>query len=1366
VTDQIVGVPVDELVREQRAEISRLQMLVEAAGRLLATLDLEEVLPHVLDLARHSLAADAYALWNRDVRTGTWGVQAFADLSDEYVAAAGQAIQGNRATVSLDGPIVAGDIASTEWLTPEHRAAHDAEGNRAFLAMPLSHRDEVIGTLVFYYRSPKTFDDDDLRSAGAVASLAASAIGTARIYAEQEELAEDRRLLVGVSELLAASLDYETNFAALAQLVVQSFADFCAVYLSEGEELVRVTAANVDADLTKLYAKRVPERFPIDPNLPGPGIQAFLRGEPILVADARESLTNDLRATGLPDDMLERLALGSALAVPLTARGRAVGFILFGSRRVGRYSENDFHLASELARRVALAIDNVHLYESALERERRLRFVAEAGEVLSSSLDYAATLSTVARLVVGELADWCIVDVVEGTEIRRVTVAATDADQQQALEQLRDRFPPSWDSPQPAAQALREGGPVLFEIMDEESLRRTVYDTDHLELMLRLDPRSAVAIPLVARGETLGAITFAWSRSPRAYHEEDLQLLGDVARRAAIAVDNARLYAAERAVGAQLRFLAEASSTLASSLDYETTLENVAHLVVPRFADWCAVDLIDDDGAIRRLAVVHKDPDKIEWAIRSRDVWAPTADEPEGTGRVVRTGESVLYRRISDQLLAQTARSPGQLEVLRNLGMASAIVVPLKARQRTLGSLMLVSSDPEQLYDDEDLDFAEHLAKRAATAVDNARLHETAIESRGTLETLLATIPVGLGFWDRDFRCVRVNDALAAINGVPVEESIGRKISEYLPELAPTLEPLWRQVLETGQPILDLELSGETRAEPGARRTWLVSYFPTRDTEGEIMGIGAVVVDITARRGAETALRMLAEAGRFLGSSLDHRAMLQALADLVVPDLADGCVVHLVGEDGTLERVVSAHSDEESAALSEEQHRRWPASTAQEQAPAVVVHSGEMQLILDVKDEHLVAAATDDEHLELLRSMDLSSYVSIPMTARERTIGAITFTTKTGRRFGPEDVALANALAGRAALGADNALLFHELEHRAQAALALAFVGDGVFLIDDGGVVRLWNTAASVITGLPAATIVGRPALEVIPGWASISQRAPVSRAPEVSRAETLPVDLHGAERWLSISGVSFPGGTVYAFRDLTDEQRVERLKSEFVSTISHELRTPLAAIYGAALTLRRDEPALEPQREGLLDVIAVEADRLARIVNDILWASRLESGTLHVAVEQCDAAQLTEIVIGAARTHLPPRIELELDIDDHLPPIAADPDKVRQVLTNLVDNAIKYSPDGGPVRVSVRGADGAVSFTVVDHGLGIPTSEQARIFDKFYRLDPQLTRGIGGTGLGLYITRELVRRMGGSVFVESVEGEGSTFKVELPIAL
>ena len=147
------------------------------------------------------------------------------------------------------------------------------------------------------------------------------------------------------------------------------------------------------------------------------------------------------------------------------------------------------------------------------------------------------------------------------------------------------------------------------------------------------------------------------------------------------------------------------------------------------------------------------------------------------------------------------------------------------------------------------------------------------------------------------------------------------------------------------------------------------------------------------------------------------------------------------------------------------------------------------------------------------------------------------------------------------------------------------------------------------------------------------------------------------------------------------------------------------------------------------------------------------------------DPVELAGSVVDAARTHLPPNVTLSLNVGPEVSAVAADPDKVRQVLTNIVDNAIKYSPDGGEVEVTVHESGSIVSFQIRDHGLGVPLAEQERIFEKFYRLDPELTRGVGGTGLGLYICRELVRRMNGRIWVDSREGHGSTFFVELPAA-
>ena len=197
----------------------------------------------------------------------------------------------------------------------------------------------------------------------------------------------------------------------------------------------------------------------------------------------------------------------------------------------------------------------------------------------------------------------------------------------------------------------------------------------------------------------------------------------------------------------------------------------------------------------------------------------------------------------------------------------------------------------------------------------------------------------------------------------------------------------------------------------------------------------------------------------------------------------------------------------------------------------------------------------------------------------------------------------------------------------------------------------------------------------------------------------------------------------------------------------------------------QRSEQLAEEQRKRLLAVVYDEAARLGRIIDDVLWVSRLDSGQVAFAIEEVDPRSIAESVVEAASVSLPPTLSIELEASPETPSIAIDPDKMRQVLSNLLDNAVKYSPDGGRIRVTIIPNGRYLRFGVEDEGLGIPAGEQQRIFEKFYRVDPNLTRGVGGTGLGLYVSSELVRRMDGRLWVESREGEGSRFYVDLPLA-
>jgi signal transduction histidine kinase len=167
--------------------------------------------------------------------------------------------------------------------------------------------------------------------------------------------------------------------------------------------------------------------------------------------------------------------------------------------------------------------------------------------------------------------------------------------------------------------------------------------------------------------------------------------------------------------------------------------------------------------------------------------------------------------------------------------------------------------------------------------------------------------------------------------------------------------------------------------------------------------------------------------------------------------------------------------------------------------------------------------------------------------------------------------------------------------------------------------------------------------------------------------------------------------------------------------------------------------------------------------VNQILLANQLEMGRLDLEAEALDARELLERVAEATRTHIPPHLRLHVAVGEAIPPVAADKDHVRQILINLIENAIKYSPEGKTIELGVDAIEGSALFHVFDEGIGIPDEEQPRVFEKFYRLDPNMTRGIGGTGLGLYICSELVERMGGRIWVESRNERGSAFYFELP---
>lgn len=330
-------------------------------------------------------------------------------------------------------------------------------------------------------------------------------------------------------------------------------------------------------------------------------------------------------------------------------------------------------------------------------------------------------------------------------------------------------------------------------------------------------------------------------------------------------------------------------------------------------------------------------------------------------------------------------------------------------------------------------------------------------------------------------------------------------------------------------------------------------------------------------------------------------------------------------------------------------------------------------------------------------------------------------------------------------------------EEGAEAARALAHVSEAVVLADESDTVRYWNPAAAALFGRPREEAIGRPVASLAPVLTDLTGDG---------LAGVNPVALEGQQRWLSAAESRFPGGRVVVVRDLTADRELERVRSEFVATAAHELRTPLAAIYGAVRTIRRDDYELAPEiREQFLTMIERESERLKELMDQLLVTAQLDRDSLQVRSEIVDAGELCRSIIDSAELRIPDSIQLTAELAPTPVTVRADSERLRQVIGNLLDNAIKYSPNGGRIALRTITRDGQGVIEISDEGIGIPAGEQERIFEKFYRLDPSMTRGVGGSGLGLYIIRELIAHMRGEVAVESQLDRGSTFTISLPLA-
>ncbi len=546
------------------------------------------------------------------------------------------------------------------------------------------------------------------------------------------------------------------------------------------------------------------------------------------------------------------------------------------------------------------------------------------------------------------------------------------------------------------------------------------------------------------------------------------------------------------------------------------------------------------------------------------------------------------------------------------------------------------------------------LAEREALARKEGETRRLMNEALALLDTLIDSAPIGLVFADRDLRFVRVNRALTIMNGRPVEEHLGRRPAEVFGDFGAEWERWWQTVLATGEPIVNLEVSVLLF---GRRQYALVSYYPVRDVDGNLLGVGSVVTDISQRKRSEIGQRVLAAAGSMLAASPDT-SVLGDVVRTLFPDLADYGIVHLQDEREPLLLVAAAHRDQELEAQLATWFEAERLSVSGDVHPiARVVAEGRT-----LRDAPLFPAIDEEMVPAQLRP---ATCVIAPLIAHGRCLGALTVVSaEAGRQYTDEESAVIEELARRCAMLVAAARSYEEVRQ---------------------------------------------------------------------ARA--------------------------------TAEAAVEQ-RDRFISTAAHELKTPLAVLLGnAQLLLRRAEQdyALDAINRRNLRIILAQAQRLNRLIATLLDVSRLESGRMvsaRLPVDLCRVAgQLAEELTPTLIRHV-----ISLDLPDEPVLVAGDELRLEQVMQNLLHNAVKYSPRGGEIRVTVQRSEHEALLSVSDQGIGIPEAELPRLFQRYFRASNAEARQIRGMGFGLFIVREIVESHGGTVEVQSVEGSGSTFTVRLPL--
>ncbi len=657
------------------------------------------------------------------------------------------------------------------------------------------------------------------------------------------------KFMADATSLLTQSLDYGTSIGRLAQLAVPVLADWCLVDLlsDDGESFDRVAVGHhrpggeaVAASLTRRYQLRRDRPAGVD--------LAILSQKTLLLQDIQEELSLTLARDEQHREALAALQMRSAIIAPLLVRGEAIGALsLILCER--NFEERDVSFVTHLSSCASAAVDNARLF--AAERRARAR-VAKLHEV-TAAMSRASTAEEVAEAAcrIGK-------EALEGhsgalwlvQEDGSLVLAGSSGTPAAYMEKFR--VIAAGTPGVPAMEVLKTQNPVWVETAaDYERVAPDYFQT------AKAANRVAAfgAVPITLAGQVAGVLVFSHTVD-HVYDEMDRAFYATLAHHCSQALDRARLLDSERRSNARLRLLAQAGEALSSSLDLDQTLQGLAKLVVPAFADWCVVDLVEG-SLIRRVAVENRDPAKVAQSFARAAQLQTRLGDGSSIANVVAQGKSHFHARLAPEVIEAAARSEDELKRLKGEGLLSAIVVPLSARGHCIGALSLITSDSGRVLEEADVGFVEELGRRAGMAIANARLHREVAEAHERWRHVFAQAPMSVAIYEGpEHRIAFANPTYLNVRSRDAT-IIGRRYADAFPEAVGSGVPLLQSVYSDGEPRTFAEAPAVLNRGDGPKECFFhVSLVALRNEHGDVDRLMSVSFEVTDRVLARRALEV------------------------------------------------------------------------------------------------------------------------------------------------------------------------------------------------------------------------------------------------------------------------------------------------------------------------------------------------------------------------------------------------------------------------------------------------------------------------------------------------------------------------------